>query len=800
MRVPWGSNEVHRGRFLIALLTVALVAAPAAGPVAQAATPGLDAGGSTASSGSTGSFGSAGSADAAADAGPAWNERARAWFDDLQRLLAAAGADGPAVLGDRGDRSADQQVAAVEAFPLGARLEPLGDADGDGHADLLVTSYDDEEHTATFVARSGADPGRAIWTWEAPEDGWADLGPDADGDAVRDLQVLRYPGSEGVGVGQCVVAACAFAGQYEARRVVGLVAGADGGEAWERGYTWDGGYGSVSAGALVGGAYGSGSQGGYVTTLVRDGMPGTTYVFHTTYRSGFGGAFSVAASLFAYGTDVDLTVDILDADGSARARVELADPTRTVMMPFVRPLGDLTGDGVPDLAAAHVERWPAGSAFAGTAVGGAGAGTLVTRTDIVVFDGSDGSTVWTVEGDPVAGVTVPLATVGDVTGDGAEDLHVIQLLLDAEGDFEFRAVIRSGTDGSIVGEKRGQTLALALPFGDADGDGTDEVLLLETDMEFSSLTAGPAGADLEPLWTEEVGLNALFFLLFGVIEGDGAADWDGDGTVDLPLVTGGDGAGLATPESSSGDGEDGEDDEPLDFTVHAGPTGDALWTRELGPSVVHHVPLGEATGPGERDLVLLTAAAGNDDDLEDAVEDGDYDNATAHLVLVRGEDGRRAWRQTVLRPDWAGNRSLEGVRFTVTSIGDLDADGYEDVAVQVRSDGPPGDGPRAVPEDDGDGDDDGNASAEEDEDAVEREGLDQLLLISGHSGRLLFAEPALPETTAPPEAEPLEGYPDDVGEQGTGGAALPGPSAALVALVVAGAAVALAAGKRKQRP
>ena len=121
--------------------------------------------------------------------------------------------------------------------------------------------------------------------------------------------------------------------------------------------------------------------------------------------------------------------------------------------------GDVTGDGVPDVAASDV-------------YSDSPTGTQTGR--VVIFSGSDGALVRTLI-DPAAssyeGFGYALAPFGDVTGDGTPDLLVAALYA---GVF-----VVSGSDGAIV-RRCPAFLAAVGRLDDITGDGLPEIVAGET--------------------------------------------------------------------------------------------------------------------------------------------------------------------------------------------------------------------------------------------------------------------------------------------------------------------------------
>jgi hypothetical protein len=185
----------------------------------------------------------------------------------------------------------------------------------------------------------------------------------------------------------------------------------------------------------------------------------------------------------------------------------------------VAALGDVDGDGVGDFAGSAV----------GNDIGGTSAGV------VRVWSGADFSLLHEFVGDSWGDrMGEKLAEVGDFNADGYADVLIGSPSADLPaGTYnEGRVEVRSGLDGSLlmarygsVGSRLGDHIA---GVGDVDGDGTDDVAVTDESEDRILLFGGPDGQPLGEL----ASLNHDDF-------GQGLAgldDLDGDGGADVLVI------------------------------------------------------------------------------------------------------------------------------------------------------------------------------------------------------------------------------------------------------------------------
>jgi len=342
--------------------------------------------------------------------------------------------------------------------------------------------------------------------------------------------------------------------------------------------------------------------------------------------------------------------------------------------------GDVDQDGTPDLLIGARAADPNGLASAGSAFVHSGAdGALLYRFD--------GSTAGEWFGRCVAGV-------GDLNGDGAADLMVgAPLASPASGTSAGSVFVYSGADGSELlrfdgafgADHLGMAVAAA---GDIDGDGTPDLMA-------GAPGADPAGlieAGSALVWSGATG--ALLFQVDGPAAGDelgravaGLGDCDGDAIPDF-LVGSGRFDFLSNPNAGGVFALSGADASVLHF-FHGSAgdrMGDAVASAgDLNGDGLSDILFGAwgapgAAGGGAGAVEAWLSLADTDGDLladlhEAAAGTDDHDQDS-------DDDGLSDWRESSLNAAWTGTDPL-----LLDSDADLLQDGTE---LGVRN-GLPGD-------------------------------------------------------------------------------------------------------------
>ncbi|MDA1114808.1 MAG: FG-GAP-like repeat-containing protein, partial [Planctomycetota bacterium] len=215
-------------------------------------------------------------------------------------------------------------------------------------------------------------------------------------------------------------------------------------------------------------------------------------------------------------------------------------------------------------------------------------------------------------------------------------------------------------DGQAISDVLGYSVSGA---GDVDGDGFDDLIVGALLADPGGLTeAGSAfvysGATGSLIWQfdGQVSLDKLGFSV------SGAGDVDGDGFDDLIV-----GAPVADPGGLSNAGS---------AYVYSGATGNLIWQfdgQASGDFLGHSVSgAGDVDGDGFDDLIVGASSA-DPGGLTDAGSAYVYSGATGSLI----------WQ-------FDGQAWVDQLGISVSGIGDVDGDGFDDVIVSAPSADPGG--------------------------------------------------------------------------------------------------------------
>jgi hypothetical protein len=539
---------------------------------------------------------------------------------------------------------------------------PAPDLDGDGMADVLVTTYWFATDTSTTAARRGVD-GSHLWT--ADGDVYAIPLADVDGDEVPDLLSTAYEILEESSEYDCDESRCRFAADVELITTVAVRSGRTGETRWsERIPGWLS-YEEEFDGVGDAYRYAFTSEGAIVTA--EPTADGTSVVQNTVDVD----ALDERASSDPTGTDTGLveerteTVRVRAATDAQIVDARTGEPLAgrggggsTVAL--LRPTGDLVGDSTADLLWAGEETTDT-DVVCTTVLGEVercdpdtrGTTTLIAE----VLDGADLDRAWLRRSQPVR-YGFQFDVGADLDGDGAGELFQFADSGDDEGS-RFVTTVLSGRTGTVLWSRTTSDFLFPLGFGDVDADGDQDVLTSVVRLEDIDFQVdvhrvdGRSGQSLSvstlPRAEVDEGPCAFWFLYVG-----GMTDVDGDQVDDL----------FAGEVAVSYDGEDCDSTERT-RSVAVGESG-ADATRLYRVDVdgwTTGFPVGDLDGDGTTDLLLEAMAPAQPEGT--ATDDG---GETSRANALRLPDLEPIWTLDV--PPWT----------FLTPLGDLDGDAGTDLA------------------------------------------------------------------------------------------------------------------------
>jgi hypothetical protein len=562
--------------------------------------------------------------------------------------------------------------AAKATAGIGYSVYPLGDANKDGFGDYLLENrtYSGEDASeiegVKLSARSGADSSVGLWTYDLPRNAYYYLLRDITGDGVDELVVEVSQASSCDGVSQGVI----FVGAYQYDCTIPskyvVVSGADGKDLFQLDAMFEYAVRVVYASPLVAGVYSFSMTYAY-GFLVRSGTGPAAGVdiVHHRYEYDDTWAFAVLLSAYVSRSASTTAIDHYDATGKKLWSSNLDFGLRDG---YLMDIADYTGDKVPDyLFTIGGSTWYARAFVTGAPL------PPYEETRVVLLNGANGQPAWDVTTDPYLGEGVALP--GGLLQSGKRHVILHQFGFESANGFSTfgtRITTLDGATGSALDSRRfEEQLALAVEFGDADGDGADELLHLRVPYDADEFVGDMAVVkrDFSIVWTLS---NVNFEESYWWFEAPAyLPDVNGDGMPDLLFYR---------PYSSEG-GTAGE------LRALNGATGEPLWTYLLHHKIYWFDFVQDITGDGGSDIVLVWFDRPKaPEDREARQEFNRNFNITdypGYLELRRGKDTALAWKRIVHEP--RPEISAKHVILDVYATPDTNDNGVADVLFSLET-------------------------------------------------------------------------------------------------------------------
>lgn len=603
---------------------------------------------------------------------------------------------------------ANADGVSTDRFAIAAQ-----DLTGDGLDDALSIEVQFRETDENFeildtslTGIRGTD-GDIRWTNKIGE-GWSGIfdtlvvvSPDLDGDGADDVLVLQLLIDDESWSGNCAIAACVSAEEVSYRWLVRAISGVDGSDLWTRTFDGRATVQEASAGALVAGTFVASVEATNAVVLPfissdHDADGGTDIILNALdVRELFGYAdawgFVVGGLVFTDNIFVATNAEIASGKTGEPidSRVAGYQPGGSLMLPAGNAVGDETGDLLWETFTDLNTPISCVSVVVGTC-----AGMFSEQLQIEMIDGTTRASAWSVvAADPEQGFAFAYPGLGDLNGDGAQDV----ILLTAADTLSIGAL--SGADGAGLWAREYDSYDIGFgPLGSIGGAPGMDFLVIEVvynediTVDLTRLDGG-TGQDL---FTTTIAPDGGGFYLF-LYE---AGDVDGDSVTDIAtelytfspyasafaIESGGTGASVfeyngwrahIPTDDLNGDGRDDlltfdlvQHRQSLDveMTALSMPAGSGAWSRSdrfMSSSYLSIAPGGNMDGDGGNDILTSTFQyVGN--------------QGESRIAGLDGLDGSLSWTagDSFTPPPPIGTGAIEG------TVRDSAANALEQVCVE----------------------------------------------------------------------------------------------------------------------
>jgi len=235
--------------------------------------------------------------------------------------------------------------------------------------------------------------------------------------------------------------------------------------------------------------------------------------------------------------------------------------------------GDINGDGKADIIVGADSASPSGNVAAGS---------------VYAYSGADGSPLYQKDGASAGDHFGATIAIGDVNGDGKADIIVGAPHVGGKGGETGAIYVYSGTDGSLIYQKTGNTnenFGQAIAAGDVNGDGKVDLIAGANNASPSGKAhAGSvdvySGADGSLLYQKD---GDIAYDLLG--ESVGAGDVNGDGKDDI----------IASKQNGTF--------QVSDLNIYSGADGSLLYQIPVNMWPRIQIITGDVNGDGKADII-----------------------------------------------------------------------------------------------------------------------------------------------------------------------------------------------------